>query len=150
MKTNFFGTRVVCTELLPLLKPQGESDWSPDCSASGKIWAHLALVSSTGPLPLLPSFAGLHRVSTQPAVLHPEVPPHTAQVLGAIYLSTCFLHIWLFLLFPILAQRFPSQEALDLLCAHHRVSSSGVLPRPSLSPARLLHRLVAPAPPPVH
>uniref|UniRef100_A0A2K5M1B1 Carbonyl reductase 3 n=1 Tax=Cercocebus atys TaxID=9531 RepID=A0A2K5M1B1_CERAT len=26
MKTNFFGTRDVCTELLPLIKPQGESD----------------------------------------------------------------------------------------------------------------------------
>lgn len=37
MKTNFFGSRVVCAELLPLIKPQGESDWSPDCSASGKI-----------------------------------------------------------------------------------------------------------------
>lgn len=24
MKTNFFGTRDVCTELLPLMKPQGE------------------------------------------------------------------------------------------------------------------------------
>ena len=38
-------------------------------------------------------------------------------------LSTCYLHIWLFLLFPILAQRFPSQEALELLCAQHRGSS---------------------------
>ena len=84
LKTNFFGTRVVCTELLPLIKPQGESDWSPDCSASGKIWAHLALASSTGPLPLLPALTGLHRVSTQPGVPHPEVPPHTAQVLGAV------------------------------------------------------------------
>ena len=70
MKTNFFGTRDVCTELLPLIKPQGESDWSPDCIASGKIWAHLALDSSTGSLPLLLSFAGLQRVSTQPGVLH--------------------------------------------------------------------------------
>uniref|UniRef100_A0A2K5C1R8 Carbonyl reductase 1 n=1 Tax=Aotus nancymaae TaxID=37293 RepID=A0A2K5C1R8_AOTNA len=26
MKTNFFGTRDVCTELLPLIKPHGESD----------------------------------------------------------------------------------------------------------------------------
>ncbi|XP_012517272.1 PREDICTED: carbonyl reductase [NADPH] 1-like, partial [Propithecus coquereli] len=26
MKTNFFGTRDVCTELLPLIKPQGECD----------------------------------------------------------------------------------------------------------------------------
>ena len=26
MKTNFFGTRDICTELLPLMKPQGESD----------------------------------------------------------------------------------------------------------------------------
>nr|XP_042115503.1 carbonyl reductase [NADPH] 1-like isoform X1 [Peromyscus maniculatus bairdii] len=26
MKTNFFGTRAVCMELLPLIKPQGESD----------------------------------------------------------------------------------------------------------------------------
>ena len=149
MKTNFFGTRDVCTELLPLIKPQGESDWSrQQC-----FWQDLGPPGSGliyRPLPLLLSFPALHRVSTQLGVLHPEVPPHTAQVLGAIYLSTCFLHIWLFLLFPILAQRFPSQEALDLLCAHHRVSSSGVLPRPSLSPARLLHRLVAPAPPPVH
>ncbi|XP_069331069.1 carbonyl reductase [NADPH] 1-like isoform X2 [Eulemur rufifrons] len=26
LKTNFFGTRDVCTELLPLIKPQGECD----------------------------------------------------------------------------------------------------------------------------
>ncbi|CAH6792577.1 unknown_gene_8868 [Phodopus roborovskii] len=26
MKTNFFGTRAVCTELLPLIKPQGEPE----------------------------------------------------------------------------------------------------------------------------
>lgn len=36
MKTNFLGTRNVCTELLPLIKPQGESDWSPSCSVSSR------------------------------------------------------------------------------------------------------------------
>uniref|UniRef100_A0A673SZG0 Carbonyl reductase 1 n=1 Tax=Suricata suricatta TaxID=37032 RepID=A0A673SZG0_SURSU len=29
MKTNFFGTRDVCTELLPLVKPQGRCDQGP-------------------------------------------------------------------------------------------------------------------------
>ncbi|VFV41762.1 carbonyl reductase, partial [Lynx pardinus] len=29
MKTNFFGTRNVCTELLPLMKPQGRCDQGP-------------------------------------------------------------------------------------------------------------------------
>lgn len=46
MKTNFFGTRDVCTELLPLMKPQGEPDQGP------KLWwfCHDAsLTSSTDP-----------------------------------------------------------------------------------------------------
>uniref|UniRef100_A0A8C0TST8 Carbonyl reductase 1 n=1 Tax=Canis lupus familiaris TaxID=9615 RepID=A0A8C0TST8_CANLF len=29
LKTNFFGTRDICTELLPLVKPQGEPDEGP-------------------------------------------------------------------------------------------------------------------------
>ncbi|XP_045669454.1 carbonyl reductase [NADPH] 1-like [Ursus americanus] len=32
MKTNFFGTQAVCTELLPLMKPQGEPHQGP------KLW----------------------------------------------------------------------------------------------------------------
>lgn len=43
MKTNFFGTQAVCTELLPLIKTQGESDgrsslpgvWLPRVCLSG-------------------------------------------------------------------------------------------------------------------
>uniref|UniRef100_A0A8C0CIV6 Carbonyl reductase (NADPH) n=1 Tax=Balaenoptera musculus TaxID=9771 RepID=A0A8C0CIV6_BALMU len=31
-KTNFLGTQDVCTQLLPLIKPRGKSDWSPSCS----------------------------------------------------------------------------------------------------------------------
>uniref|UniRef100_A0A287BRI4 Carbonyl reductase 1 n=1 Tax=Sus scrofa TaxID=9823 RepID=A0A287BRI4_PIG len=47
MKTNFLGTRDVCTELLPLIKPQGESDWIPSSSAvspPGQVsWGHRSL-----------------------------------------------------------------------------------------------------------
>ncbi|KAJ8792366.1 hypothetical protein J1605_019922 [Eschrichtius robustus] len=53
-KTNFLGTQDVCTQLLPLIKPRGKSDWSPSCSASQPC---LPLVSSTGP-------------ATSPAQLH--------------------------------------------------------------------------------
>lgn len=53
MKTNFFGTRDVCTELLPLIKPQGESGGrSPGlllsfCARTG------ARLSATGGVALL-------------------------------------------------------------------------------------------------
>uniref|UniRef100_A0A452QGZ8 Carbonyl reductase 1 n=1 Tax=Ursus americanus TaxID=9643 RepID=A0A452QGZ8_URSAM len=44
MKTNFFGTRDVCTELLPLMKPQGEPHQGP------KLWCFWHDL----PLPLWP------------------------------------------------------------------------------------------------
>ncbi|XP_014391144.1 PREDICTED: uncharacterized protein LOC102242716, partial [Myotis brandtii] len=52
MKTNFFGTRDVCSELLPLMKPQGESR-SPGCLVCGSIQSCPPLVSSPGPSLLL-------------------------------------------------------------------------------------------------
>ena len=61
MKTNFFGTQAVCTELLPLIKPQGESDEEPKLQCFWQdlgpacLWSHLQ-----APLPLLLSSTGLH------------------------------------------------------------------------------------------
>uniref|UniRef100_A0A2K6PER2 Carbonyl reductase 1 n=1 Tax=Rhinopithecus roxellana TaxID=61622 RepID=A0A2K6PER2_RHIRO len=44
MKTNFFGTRDVCTELLPLIKPQGEL-WFTRTSKGSSSKSHLTLLS---------------------------------------------------------------------------------------------------------
>uniref|UniRef100_A0A452V3G5 Carbonyl reductase [NADPH] 1-like n=1 Tax=Ursus maritimus TaxID=29073 RepID=A0A452V3G5_URSMA len=46
MKTNFFGTRAVCTELLPLMKAQGEPHQGP------KLWCFWHDL----PLPLCPIY----------------------------------------------------------------------------------------------
>ena len=46
MKTNFFGTRAVCTELLPLMKPQGKPHQGPKLCC---FWHDL-------PLPLCPMY----------------------------------------------------------------------------------------------
>uniref|UniRef100_A0A7N5JEP0 Uncharacterized protein n=1 Tax=Ailuropoda melanoleuca TaxID=9646 RepID=A0A7N5JEP0_AILME len=46
MKTNFFGTRAVCTELLPLMTPQGEPHQGP------KLWCFWHDL----PLPLCPIY----------------------------------------------------------------------------------------------
>lgn len=131
MKTNFFGTRDVCTELLPLMKPHGESNWSPDCSASGKIWAHLALVSSTGPLPLLLNFAGLHRVSTQPGVLHLR-SLHTLPRSLALSVHLLFAQLALSSLSPLSSEVSSSKGPLTCSVPITGGVPSGVLPRPSL------------------
>lgn len=47
MKTNFFGTQDVCTELLPLMKPQGEPDEGPKLWCFGSDLAPASLASST-------------------------------------------------------------------------------------------------------
>lgn len=57
MKTNFFGTLDVSRELLPLVKPQGESE-EPMLSC---FWHGLSLPASGHPFrPLLPLPAQLH------------------------------------------------------------------------------------------
>uniref|UniRef100_A0A3Q2I2H7 Carbonyl reductase 1 n=1 Tax=Equus caballus TaxID=9796 RepID=A0A3Q2I2H7_HORSE len=48
-KTNFFGTRDVCTELLPLIKPHGESDEEPKPCWFWHDLPCLPLLSSTSP-----------------------------------------------------------------------------------------------------
>lgn len=73
-------------------------------------------------LPLLLSLTSLHRVSTQTGVLHPEVPRHTAQVLGAVC-PPAFCSSGSFFSFPSELRGFLLQVALRLLCAHHRGSS---------------------------
>ena len=45
LKTNFFGTRDICTELLPLVKPQGEPDEGPKLCCfwhdpAPELWPH--------------------------------------------------------------------------------------------------------------
>ena len=132
VKTNFFGTRNVCTELLPLIKPQGESNWSPDCSASGKIWAHLALDSSTGPLPLLLSFAGLHRVSTQPGVLHLRFL-HTLPRSLVLSVHLLFAQLALSSLSSLSSEVSSSKGPLTCSLPITGGVPSGVVPRPSLA-----------------
>ncbi|KAF6384453.1 carbonyl reductase 1 [Rhinolophus ferrumequinum] len=55
MKTNFFGTRDVCTELLPLMKPQGlcsgGSSETSNCSCPSP-WSSLRIPCGALPLPL--------------------------------------------------------------------------------------------------
>uniref|UniRef100_A0ABI8AGE4 Carbonyl reductase 1 n=1 Tax=Felis catus TaxID=9685 RepID=A0ABI8AGE4_FELCA len=51
MKTNFFGTRDVCTELLPLMKPQGRCDKGPRQWCFWNDLAAASMTSSTGPAP---------------------------------------------------------------------------------------------------
>lgn len=106
MKTNFFGTQDVCTELLPLIKPRGESDEEPKLQCFWQdlvpacLWSHLQ-----APLPLLLSYTGLH-LCHHPARC-PEASGSSKHCPGHwCCLSSCPLHIWLFL-FPILAQRSP-------------------------------------------
>ena len=48
-KTNFFGTQDVCTELLPLIKPHGESDEEPKPCWFWHDLPCLPLLSSTSP-----------------------------------------------------------------------------------------------------
>ena len=150
MKTNFFGSRVVCAELLPLIKPQGESDWSPDCSASGKIWVHLALVS--GGQPPCRSCSALLASTVSP-------PSRVSCTLRSLDTLPRSLVLSVHLLFAHLAlsslshlssevssSKWPSGCSVPITGA----VPSGVLPRPSLSPVPLLLSLVEPAPPPVH
>ena len=77
MKTNFFGTRNVCTELLPLMKPQGRCDQGPKQCHFWNDLAPASLALSKGPAP--------SRFSATPTSL--LCPHHT----GALLLRT--LHV---------------------------------------------------------
>ena len=149
MKTNFFGTRDACTELLPLIKPQGESDWIPDCSASGKIWVHLALVSSTGSCrscsaSLASTVSPPRRVSCTLRSL--DTLPRSL----VLSVHLLFAHLALSSLSHLSSEVSSSKRPLGCSVPITGAVPSGVLPRPSLSPVPLLLSLVEPAPPPVH
>ncbi|XP_040339902.1 carbonyl reductase [NADPH] 1-like [Herpailurus yagouaroundi] len=125
MKTNFFGTRNVCTELLPLMKRQGRCDQGPKQCHFWNDLAPASLTLSKGPAP--------SRFSATPASL--LCPHHT----GALLLRTLYtcvqqravpsvllaFHNWLFLLLHIFISNSP-HKGLSCLCTPHRCTSLGI------------------------
>ncbi|XP_003800725.2 carbonyl reductase [NADPH] 1-like, partial [Otolemur garnettii] len=86
MKTNFFGTRDVCTELLPLVRPQGECDGSSTprlCTGMLPLPAWLSLQALL--LPTLQVHPAAHCVPTLPsAVFRQDLVVTSVGAFGAL------------------------------------------------------------------
>uniref|UniRef100_A0A9L0RK46 Carbonyl reductase 1 n=1 Tax=Equus caballus TaxID=9796 RepID=A0A9L0RK46_HORSE len=134
MKTNFFGTRDVCTELLPLIKPHGESDEEPKPCWFWHDLPCLPLLSSTSPC-----YLSLLSYTDSLLCLHWARHPcasgsaHTCPVVISALCPTGHCTADSFSSFRSLFKSL-LREALYLLCAPHTLEfPEDSIPAPSSS-----------------